>query len=157
EPLSQNGSSADYINETIIQKGAKAGGRLNYGPMSYQAIILCNVQSLQPETAAALEAFVKAGGKLVIVGGMPYRSLSFKNAGENDNKVVAAFKGMQQRFKGNVWELPAPGQGSTLFSWTQKMLNSIAIEKDVEIDQPDPNVFQIRKRKADKDIFFFVN
>ena len=157
EPLSQNGSSADYISEAIIQKGAKAGGRLNYGRMSYQAIILCNVESLQPETAVALEAFVKGGGKLVMVGGVPHRSLSLENAGENDKKVSAAFKSMQQRFEENVWELPAPETGNTLFEWTRKMLNSLAIEKDVEIDQPDPNVFQIRKRKADKDIFFFVN
>lgn len=157
EPLSQNGSSADYISEAIIQKGAKAGGKLSYGPMSYQAIVLCDVRSVEPETAASLEAFVKAGGRLVVIGKAPDRSLSMKNAVENDKEVTVAFKNMQQRYKSRIWELPAPESEDVLFSWTQKMLHHIAIEKDVEIVKPDPNIFQLRKKKGNRDIFFLVN
>lgn len=157
ETLSQNGSSADYISEAIIQQATKAKGKLNYGRMSYQAVVLCNVESLAPETATALETFAREGGKLIIVGTTPHRSLSLGNAAANDKKVVAAFEHIRKYATDRVWNLSAPKSKDVLFSWTQQMLNSIAIEKDVEIEKPDANVFQIRKKKDDKDIFFFVN
>jgi hypothetical protein len=37
------------------------------------------------------------------------------------------------------------------------MLDRLAIEKDIEIADPDPNIFQLRKKKGNQDIFFFVN
>lgn len=74
EPLSQAGSSCDYISETIIQEGEKERGFLKYGPMSYQSIMLSNVQSLEPETALALQEFVREGGRLARTGQCKQRS-----------------------------------------------------------------------------------
>jgi hypothetical protein len=99
ESLSQNGSSADYISEAIIQRATKAMGRLTYGRMSYQAIVLCDVKSIEPQTAAALEFFVKSGGRLVVIGAIPHRSLSKKDAAQNDKIIIDVFKNIGQNYK----------------------------------------------------------
>ena len=49
EPLSQMGSSAEYINERVIQEGEGTPGQLRFGPMSYAAIVLTDVTSDRPQ------------------------------------------------------------------------------------------------------------
>ena len=157
ESLSQNGSSADYISEAIIQKGTKTGGKLTYGPMAYQAILLCSVESMEPETVLALREFVKNGGKLIVVDGLPHRSLSMQNAAINDSLVQTGFSKIAQEYSGSMVTVKSPPSEAELLSWTTDLLRKITISKDVEIDNPDKNVFQIRQVLGNKDIYFFCN
>lgn len=157
EPLSQAGSSCDYIDEKIIQKGLMADGTLKYGPMTYQSIFLSSFRSIEPETALALLKFVEVGGKLVMIDGIPSRSLSLKDAVTNDVVVQKAFAEMKQKYPERLFVVDSPAKESDLLSWTQNILKQISIRQDVNISVPDKNVFQIRKKDGEKQIFFFVN
>lgn len=156
EPLSQTGSSCDYINEKIIQEGNKNEGTLRYGPMSYQVIILSNVQSLEAGTALSLLEFVRSGGKLVLVETVPSRSLSLQDAASNDAIVEKAFSEIVT-YSDRCFVVNSPISEKELLPWTEKLLQKILIERDVEISNPNKDVFQIRKKTGKRDIFFFVN
>lgn len=156
EPLSQAGSSCDYINEKIIQQGNKNGGTLSYGPMSYKAIILSNIHALEPETALSLLEFVRTGGKLVLVENIPSKSHSLQDAVSNDIIVEKAFSDIM-KYTDRCFGVNSPVSETDLLSWTEKLLQNISIGRDVEISNPNKNIFQIRKKSGDKDIFFFVN
>ncbi len=157
EPISQAGSSCDYIGQNIIREGKMANGNLTYGPMSYQTILLSGVQSLEPETALSLFEFVKSGGKLVAIGGTPNRSLSFQNADENDAVVKNVFEQIKTDYPDHFFEVAGPATEEDLLPWTLELFGKINIQKDVEIDFPDNAVFQIHKKAGEKDIWFFAN
>ena len=157
EPISQAGSSCDYISEEIIREGSIQAGRLNYGPMSYQAIFLAGVRSLEPETAIALLEFASSGGKLVIIDNVPSRSLSFNDPETGDRTVTDAFARMLGDYQKSVIMVSSPGSDDDLLTWTVNVLEKIAIERDIGIADADGNVFQIRKKLGERDIFFFTN
>jgi hypothetical protein len=157
EALSQAGSSCDYIDERIIVDGNKEGGLLKYGPMSYQAIFLCGVKSIEPETALALKSFIAEGGKVVFIEGLPQRSLSFNHAIENDRIVKETFREIQTNFPESIIIADAPLSPDRLLDWTKEILDKHNIRKDVFVREPSRNVFQIRQALDKRDIWFFVN
>lgn len=157
EPISQAGSSCDYINEEIIHEATTSDGKLRFGPMSYQAVILSNIRSLHPETALSLLDYVRNGGKIVVIDSTPYRSLSLTDSPEGDNTVKNSFADMVQSHPENIIFLDGPNSENDLLPWTMDMLSRLSIESDAEIKKPDPNVFQIRKKSGERDIYFFTN
>ncbi len=157
EPISQSGSSCDYIDERIVVDGKKEKKMLKYGPMSYQAIFLCNVRSVEPETALALRDFVEKGGKLVFIDGFPQRSLSFNNAAQNDQRVKDIFCEITAKYPDRVISVDKPSSPDELLAWTSDLLNRIKIRKNVIINNTDKNIFQIKQEYGNKDIYFFVN
>jgi hypothetical protein len=157
EPISQAGNSCDYITESIVQQANVSQGRISYGPMSYQAIILTSIESMEPQTATALQEFVKGGGKLVIVDGAPRRSVSMNSAGEGDATVKRVFSELINNNPERVFSLNAPRSQNELLSWTKNMLSKMNIDADVKIDNPDISMYQIRKKAGDLDIYFFTN
>jgi hypothetical protein len=157
ESLSQAGSSCEYINERIIQDGKIEDGTLDYGPMSYQAILLAGIRSLEPETAVALKDFVKNGGRLVIIDSIPSRSLSFNNAAQNDVTVQEAVTVIFKDYPERVFSVSSPRSESDLLPWTVALLKQLAIGLNVVIEKPGKNVFQIETVQSEKDIFFFTN
>lgn len=157
ESLSQAGSSCDYISEKIIQEGEVGKGTFNFGPMSFQAIFLCSYQSMEPKTALALMKFVKEGGKLVAIDGIPTRSLSNMNANVGDSIVKMAFEEIEKKSPERFFRLHSPKFEADLLTWTENVLKQISINQDIVINVPDKNVFQIRNKQGERDIFFFVN
>ncbi|HDR50579.1 MAG TPA: hypothetical protein ENN90_03015 [Mariniphaga anaerophila] len=157
ETISQAGSSCDYIGQNIIREGKNENGSLTYGPMSYQTILLSSVQSLESETALALFDFVKNGGKLVAIGEIPNRSLSFQNAAENDVVVQSVFTQLKADFPNRFFEVSVPDSEENLLPWALELFGKINIQKDVEIDIPEKSVWQIHKKAGDRDIWFFTN
>ncbi len=157
EPLSQAGSSCDYIGQKIIREGTKKQGSLNYGPMKYQTIFLAGVQSLEAETARALLAFVENGGRVVAIDETPDRSLSFQDASENDAVVQEVFARMKNSHSDRFFAVSPPESEEQLLSWTLNLLDKINAPGDVQISAPDKNVYQIRKKAGNKEVWFFTN
>jgi len=157
ESLSQAGSSCDYISEKIIRDGNKENAILSYGPMSYQAVMLSSVQSVEPGTALALKEFVKKGGKLIVIDDIPHRSLSMQDAAANDSIVQNCFVEIKQNYPDRIFKLKSPTSEGELLSWTMDLLMEINIKTDVAIEDPDKNIFQIRQVQGKKDIYFFCN
>jgi len=157
ESVSQAGSSCDYIDEKIVADGQKEKGLLKYGPMSYQAVILCSVRSVEPGTALALTDFVKNGGRLVAIDGFPHRSLSFNNASENDETVKELFSEIAEKYPDRAISIKSPDSPDTLLPWTIDLLNMMKIQPDIVIKNPDKNIFQIKQKYGERDIYFLVN
>lgn len=157
ETLSNNGSSCDYIDESIVQNGKKGNGMLSYGPMSYKALILCNVRSVEPETVTALRDFAAGGGKIVFADAMPERSLSFKDAEENDRFIQQSVNELINRCPDRVFSVDGPDSPEELSVWTNNLLSKINIDPDVVIKKPDKNIYQIHNVAGERDIWFFVN
>ncbi|MBP7141772.1 MAG: hypothetical protein KBA71_07670 [Opitutaceae bacterium] len=157
ESLSHAGSSCDYVNEEVIRQAAKRSGRLEFGPMSYQAIVLCQVRSLAPETAQALRDFVAEGGRLALVDGVPFRSLSHGDARRGDETVREIFAALRRDFPDRCLTVEPPATADVLLAWTDQLLRKLAVDRDVELASANPDVFQIRARHETADLFFFVN
>ncbi len=157
EPISQTGSSCYYINERILREGNKTNGKLTFGNMSYEAVFLCSFQSILPETAQALRTFVQNGGTLVAIDGIPKRSLSFQNASQNDSIIKKEFALLQNKYPKRFFVVSSPESEKDLLTWTDNLLKLIHIQKDVKIDKPNKNIFQIHQTADDKNIYFFVN
>lgn len=157
EPISQAGSSVDYITETIVQGATVGAGTLTYGPMSYEAVLLTDVESMDPRAALVLRDFVQRGGKLVIVDGVPRRSLAMRDAGAGDLTVQRVFADLVKDHPAGVFRFNGPQSEAELLSWTTGVLAKTGIGTDVTIDRPDKSVYQIRKAAGSLDIYFFTN
>jgi len=157
EPISQLGGSAEYISEQIIQNATLEDAQLQYGPMKYQTVILSSIHSMAPETAVALQNFVAAGGKLVMIDSIPGRSLSLKNAEDNNQKVVDAFETMQNEFPDQVLKTASPANEGELLEWTQELFQRMALPREIEINNPVDFVYQIHQKTEEKDIYFLTN
>tara|TARA_R110002050_G_scaffold187015_2_gene321418 strand:- start:80268 stop:83099 length:2832 start_codon:yes stop_codon:yes gene_type:complete len=157
EPISQVGSSCDYIGQNIIREGIKSNGKLTYGPMSYSTIMLSSVESMDPEAARGLLEFVQSGGTLIAIEKTPSRSLSFQNASKNDSIVQTVFAQLQDEFSERFIVVSSPETENDLLSWTRELFQKIQIKKDVKIDIPNQSVYQIHKKAGEKDIWFFTN
>ena len=63
----------NYISESLLPELCESGSApLKVGKMEYDAIIVPDCETLRSTTLERLEAFRKAGGKLIFMGGAPY-------------------------------------------------------------------------------------
>ena len=70
--LSFGGYDFDYICETTLPDQCKKGGApLKVGAMEYDAVVVPACETLRKSTIDRLEAFRKAGGKLIFMGSAP--------------------------------------------------------------------------------------
>lgn len=157
ESISQTGNSCDYISQNIIRNAEMKDGNLTFGTMSYQTVFLGNIVSMEPETALALLEFVKNGGRLVAINGFPKRSLSFQEAANNDSIVTGVFEQIQKNYSSRFFNIESPATEQDLLPWTVALMEKADIQPDVKIETPDKNVFQIRKKAGDTELWFFVN
>ncbi len=155
EPISNLGSSCDYIHQPVLEQATIEGQQLICGEMSYKAVILTDVESLTPEASVKLEAFAKAGGKVVFIGKTPYRSLSFVDADKNDNIVKDAMKGVLSNK--NAVKIAAPEETADFLSWTNVLMRKVEIEPQVKIGHPVSHLYFMKQYSGEQEIFFFSN
>ncbi|XOV93647.1 MAG: glycosyl hydrolase [Bacteroidota bacterium] len=156
EPISQLGSSCEYINERIIREGSKSKGTLSFGPMDYEALIIAGVTSINPETVFALMDYVEKGGKLIFIGSIPSRTASMKDM-DKDQEVVDIVDLLFKEYPKQVIYLDPPVDESNLLEWSKRLWNEHDLPKDLEIMNPDPDVYQIHQSLGDKEIYFLTN
>lgn len=157
ESVHQNGLSADYISEQIIQDGTKKNGELQYGPMAYRTLMLTGVRSLEPETALAIRRYVEKGGRVIFIGEQPDRSLSLPNAAQNDATVRESVDWVLQEHPDRAGLVQAPDRQEPLHLWMRDLISRFQIEQPVRISPPDPALYQMHQTHNGKDLFFFVN
>ncbi|MCD6367380.1 MAG: hypothetical protein J7L46_07565, partial [Bacteroidales bacterium] len=155
EPISNLGSSCDYIHQPVLKSAKVKGDELICGEMNYKAIFLTDVESLTPGVALKLQAFAEAGGKIVFIGKTPHRSLSFKNAGENDKIVKGAIENIVARE--NVIQLPAPNESEDFIIWTNELMQKIELQPQSKISNPVSHLYSMKQNSGEQEIYFFVN
>ena len=155
EPISNLGSSCDYIHQPVIEKASIEGNKLVCGEMKYSAVFLTEVLSLTPEAANKLKMFAEAGGKIVFVGEKPNRSLSLKNAESNDAIVSEAVESILNSASGI--EIQAPEESADFISWTKNLMEEIEYQPQLIIDNPLSHLYSMKQTRGKQEIYFFVN
>ncbi|NQU51410.1 MAG: hypothetical protein HQ522_02615 [Bacteroidetes bacterium] len=155
ESISNLGSSCDYIHQPVLEQAKIEGERLVCGEMSYKTIWLTEVESLSPKAAEVLKEFAKAGGKVVFIGKTPHRSLSFKNADNNDRLVKDAIKSLVAAE--NVIQIDAPEESVDFITWTDELMKKIELQPQVQISNPVSHLYSMKQNNGEQEIYFFVN
>jgi hypothetical protein len=156
EALHQNGWCVDYVNEGIIQNAKFDGGKLTYGPQSYDVLMLNRVDAVEPDTAKALFEFAKAGGKIVFVDHAPDHAPGLtdfaKRSKDSKEKIESIFK----QFPDNAFVVSGADANSWI-NWVGPVMAKTAIKPAVEISKPDKLLYQVHQVDGGRDIFFFAN
>tara|TARA_B100000809_G_C15140818_1_gene533260 strand:- start:6829 stop:9618 length:2790 start_codon:yes stop_codon:yes gene_type:complete len=155
QPISNLGSSCDYIHQPVLETAIIKGKKLICGKMSYDALLLTEVESLTPQAALKLKAYAKAGGKVIIIGEAPYRSLSYSNAEKNDIIVKQAIESIVDY--AGVIQTAAPKKSVDLLVWTNEIIKKIDLEPQVKISKPASHLYFMKQQLNDQELYFFVN
>ncbi len=155
EPISNLGSSCDYIHQPVLETAIVKGQQLVCGQMSYKAVLLTDVESLTTAAAAKLREFAEAGGKVVFIDKKPYRSLSFKNAEEDDRIVKEAIGSVLEAENAHL--IDAPLESVDFVVWTQTLLEKMDLQPQVKISNPKSHIYTMKQFNGEQEIYFFVN
>lgn len=178
--ISQNGANADYVSDQVLQQSSFDAGKINFGPMHYEALIVLGAKTLVPATAEALERYVRAGGKIVFVGELPDSSPGFKDAAANDRKVRETVQNLLRDFPQTVGRRDFPGKvpaatkpvpwkdwlsqwrktttPEKCLAWADKLLTDLRVPRSVQLAKPVTGLYQIHYRHADgRNLYFFAN
>jgi len=156
QAIHNNGCSADYVNATVLSQAKFYDGKLCFGPMKYDLLLVTSAETLEPTVAKAINRYAESGGKIAFIEHLPERSAGRVNAEENDkivrNQISQAFTIAGKR--GALVKKPATGK---LLSWTDELLSRFDIDRSVTMNIKDDRLFQIHHRAGERDIFFFSN
>jgi len=168
EALHQAGYCADYVSEKILRQADFSGGKIHYGPQTYEILVMNQIGSLSPEGAETLEHFAKAGGRIVFVGGAPRRAHGLTNKEAWDGRVRMAIDEILKldpqrlavvrppRHLPQIPVMPGPEKVEAA-QWAVKTLSDFGVRPSVEISAPTPLLYQIHQKQDGRDVFFFVN
>jgi len=155
EPISNLGSSSDYLHTSMLEDSEVKDGKLICGNMAYAALILTEVRSLSPRAAEKISAFASAGGKIVFIGQIPERSLSLVDAKKNDHRVQAHIQEAMELE--NVHLVPAPEESADLLEWTASLFERMGLDSQLGIKQPVSYLYTMSQTRREQDIYFFAN
>ncbi len=130
-------------------------GRLNYGPMAYQTLIIADVSSMEAATAKAVYQFAKKGGKLVFVGQEPFRSSTLSDPDQDE--IVKEFMQKLQAYQQHIIWMDAPAKGTNLIDWMKSVYSQLEWDPALAIDSPDRSLYQIHHQTGDTELFFITN
>jgi hypothetical protein len=158
--FSQCGSNADHVSEPILQEASARDGKLQCGEMTYDALIVAGVDSLERDTARRLLELASGGVKIAFIDKMPVRGPSLNDLGQGDAEVKASIRRVLAHSQ-NVFQVAAPDSKKpwekSLLGWADTLVTRLGIQRDVSLDALHPSFYQTRLRHGDRDIFFLVN
>ena len=154
EPIGQLGSTCDYLHEDVIQQAEMQNGLLKYGPMAYKVLLVVEMESMQVETARAIQRLAEAGGKVVFVERTPSRSPGLWNAEENDQLVKRA---ITASMNAGAKMVPAPESIDDLRDWVRQAWASAGFVPDLQVESPRDGLYHVRHRAPDEHVLFFTN
>jgi len=152
QAVHQVGASADYVSEAVVQGASVEDGRLRFGPMAYELVLVVEARSLEAATAESLRRYAEAGGKLVFVGEIPSRSPGLEGAVTHDREVEDAIAAAREQPKTLV--LPEP-EAADLRAWMDALLRRLDVPRGVLLAPQDDRLFQVHHRAGEREIYFF--
>jgi hypothetical protein len=174
DALASAGYGSDFVSESVLQQTTAADGALRFGPREWEGLLVLDAESLEPETARAIERFASAGGSVVFVGRAPDRAPGLLDAEARDREVQEAIEAARSGGWGRVDVVPAPEAGPLgaldqtrrplpafarrqLLHWVTTTLPTFDLQPAVRIDAPHIDVGQLRHRVDGREIVFFAN
>lgn len=155
QAVQQNGRTADYVSEKVVQEASADGGRLKMGMQSYDLLIVASARTLEPATAEAMAKLAR-DGKIAFIEMLPDRAGSLTDAAANDARVQAAISAASKAGGDRVALIAEPPRDA-LLAWTGQLLDRLGAPACVTITPPSRHVMQLHHRLAERDIYFFAN
>lgn len=155
EAINKNGNGSDYISRNILKNAVMKDGTMHYGERKYTSIFLVQVESLDTGSAAKLLEFIKSGGRIFCIETIPSKSLGWNNNIANDATVrnsVEAMKAFPERF------IFIRKPEKDYIGWFRELQRNYGLKPGLEIEKPDPYVYQNRYIADDgSELFLIVN
>ncbi len=155
EGFSRLGVMADYINEGVIQRAFAVKGQMKSEEAEYKLVIVSGAQSMEPETAAAINDLAEKGVQFLFVEQMPSEAPSYFEKEKNDRTVKDLMSSASSHE--NVRIINAPGDAASVTAWAGKVLEDFNIKQDILVSTPDKNLYMIKYESGGDEIFFFSN
>ncbi|HPA17372.1 MAG TPA: glycosyl hydrolase [Verrucomicrobiae bacterium] len=178
--INQCGANADYVSDQVLQQATYSDGKISFGPMRYDALVVLGARTLIPATADALDRYARAGGRIVFAGGVPERSPGMQDAPANDRKIRGIVQNLLREHPANVFARNAPGRSlgadgevswvnlmnqwrsststEQCLAWADRLLADLRISRSVQYENPRAGLYQIHYRHEDgRELYFFVN
>ncbi len=156
EAVHQNGGGCDYLTESILQRSTFADGRIEYGDRSYKTLLLLEVETISPETLAAIGRYAAAGGKVFFVGSTPSKAPGLAGLEGGDKEVQRLTADLMKQYPDRILHVEAPRKGH-LIGWYKELQQKYGLTPAVRIDNPQAFVNQNHYKAGNLDIFFFAN
>lgn len=155
EAIHQSGNGCDYVSENVIRQATVRKGELVFGPRSYKTLLLMEVESLDPATAAQIARFVEKGGRVICLGKVPYKSTGLMGAAERDAQVKRIVAKLRSDCPGRFISVGSPVL--PILEWYQDLQKRYDLTPYVKIDHPDPFLMGNYYKSGERDIYFLVN
>jgi hypothetical protein len=137
EQILDAGHNLDYVDaESILAKG-----------VTHPVLVMPHVTRLSPEVLARLSDYVRGGGKIIAVGGMPSVAPGFADARRISAQVAAASKAL----------LGKPGVRLVADDAAVGAALGKALTPDFKVAAQAGDVGFIHRKLADADIYFIAN
>ncbi len=154
QAMNHHGYCSDYLNPQVFQEASYENGQINYGPMSYQALLICDMQSAFPEFIDALTKYAEAGGKIIFVGKTPKESPGMKF--KDDNTVAEKTMNLLSNYRQNIKVVKEPNR-QNIVNWAGEILSEQKINPGVKVSKSDERLFIYQAENKGKPVFFFSN
>ena len=157
QAMNHLGYCSDYLNPRRFEEATYENGNINFGPMSYQAVIVCDMQTALPGLIDALLKYAETGGKIIFIGKIPIKSPGMKFKGDKsvEEKMAVLIKKYPKNI--SVVKEPVEGDIENLTRWTGKILSNYQIQPGVRISVPDERLYLYQAQNEGKPVFFFSN
>ncbi|MDD2382340.1 MAG: glycosyl hydrolase, partial [Mariniphaga sp.] len=153
--IHQNGGGCDYVSEKIINKSSFSKGTMNFNERSYQMLLLPEVETMEPETAQSVKNFAEAGGKIVFIGKIPFKSPGFTDHEKKDATVMEIMDNLLTQHKDKVLVYDPPGED--IAGWYGTLMQKLNIQPYVRFNQTHPSLSQCCFDLDGHQMFFIAN
>ena len=157
QAINHNGYCSDYLNPKVFSEASYENGNIIFGPMSYQAVVICGMKTAFPVFIDSLFEYAKTGGKVIFIGQSPTSGpgMSFKN----DSSVKQKMDALLNTFSENVFVIEEPEYANldNLTNWSGKLLSKHNISPGVKISKHDERLYLYQAENEGNPIFFFSN
>jgi hypothetical protein len=153
------GLAADYINGSIIKKATFKEGRLIYNKMSYQAVVVCDVESLDMPVARSILQYVESGGKVIFLGEVPSLCPGMRNHSEYNEMVRSS---IERAIESGAQFEKSPdeslkGKMDQLVRWAGNLIENYQLKPGISITNPDARLLSAQYCYKRKPILFLCN
>src|SRR5690606_7536066 len=136
-------------------KSQFSSGQLHYGPRSYKTLMMLEMESIAPETTAALRKFAAAGGRVIFIGKDPVKTCGLVNHAVKDKQIASDIQSLKKAYPKHIISYPAPT--GNILDWYKEFQAKINLTPYVRFDKPVTYVSQVHYKHNDADVFFISN
>jgi len=159
QALSSFGISTDYVNGRIITEATFKNGNLHYKNMRYQALVVCDTESLELPVARSILQYVEGGGKVIFLNKYPEKSPGMNNSQEFDALVKSSINRAID-IGAHVEKEPDAeliNNMDGLAQWAGQFIQNNQLEPGILINNPDAFLLSAQFKKNQYPILFFSN